>query len=91
MAIVAEWLKMDNDHLLETLESARAKLISGECELVLDFSSVKQLDSAALNRVCELAASASEKKARVGLKSVNVAIYRVLKTAQIASSFIFLD
>ena len=89
MATVKEWVKIDAACVLEGLDAARAKLCAGETELVLDFSSVQRLDSAALTRLSALASIAAEKSASIGMRNVNVDVYRVLKTAQVASRFHF--
>jgi anti-anti-sigma regulatory factor len=91
MAIVAEWLKVDGDHVRESLEAAIARVHEGETELVLDFSPVRRIGSDALAQLCELAAVAEAKKARIAIRGVNVDVYRVLKTARLASGFTFLN
>lgn len=91
MAVVTEWLKIDGEHPLEGLESAITKLSSGASELVLDFSSVRKLDAAALERLNDIAATASEKNVQIVLRGVTIDVYRVLKTAQIAAEFVFLN
>ena len=91
MAIVAEWIKIDSEHVLESMEVARKKLSSGENEAVLDFSSVRRLDAAALRRLNELSEIASDKSARIALRGVTVDVYRVLKAAKIAANFFFLN
>lgn len=91
MAIVAEWVKIDSRHMLESLAVAQTKLDAGESELVLDFSSVERLDAATLNQLTELGAIAAAKSARIGLRGVNIGVYRVLKSAKIAAEFVFLS
>ena len=91
MAIVSEWLKMDDKHMRESLNAACARLQEGETELVLDFSAVKRLDAEALLRLGEIAAIAESKKARIAIRGINVDVYRVLKTARMASRFTFLN
>jgi anti-anti-sigma regulatory factor len=91
MAIVSEWLKMDGEHMRESLNAAGARLQEGETELVLDFSAVKRLDAEALTQLGELAAIAEQRVARIAIRGVNVDVYRVLKTARLASCFTFLN
>lgn len=66
----------------ETLQEALGKLDSARGELVLDFSSVRRIDSSELRALENLAKVAEEKSVKVALKGVNVDVYKVLKLSR---------
>ena len=90
MAMIAVWLKVDGERLAATLQEAGEKLDSAEGEAVLDFSSVRRVDSEALAAMEKLAAVAEEKSVRIVLRGVGIDVYKVLKLVKLAPRFAFL-
>jgi len=89
MAIIAEWLKVDEDSVLQSLQGACDKLETADGEMVLDLSSVRRIDAAAVKTLEKLASSADEKAVKVVLRGVNVEIYKVLKLVKLTRRFTF--
>lgn len=90
MATIAEWVKIDGEHVADSLREAREKLNAADGELVLDFPSVGRIDSKALAAMEKLAGCAEEKGVKIVLRAVNVDIYKVLKLAGLSPRFSFL-
>jgi anti-anti-sigma regulatory factor len=80
---------MDPAHLVQSLQEAIAQLDHAGGEVVLDFSSVQRIDPSALEAMENLAGMAEGKARRLVLQDVNVAVYKVLKLAKLASRFSF--
>jgi anti-anti-sigma regulatory factor len=91
MAMIAVWLKIDGERLVPTLQEAADKLDSADGEVVLDFSSVRRIHPGALSALEKLANAADSKSVKVGLRGVNVEVYRVLKLVKMAARFSFLN
>jgi anti-anti-sigma regulatory factor len=89
MTTIAEWYKVDGEHLAQSLNEIREKLSSAEGEAVLDFSSVARIDTTGLRAMEELAVAAQTKNLTVELRAVNVAVYKVLKLARLTPQFSF--
>lgn len=83
-------LKIDAERFDDCLREARAKLDSARGETVLDFSSVQRIDPKAIGAMEELAGLADVKGVKIGLRGVNVEIYKVLKLVKLAPRFCFL-
>ncbi len=75
--------------LVDGLREAAHKLDGAPGELVLDFSAVARMDAKALHCMEELAVAAESKSVKVGLRNVNVDIYKVLKLVKLAPRFSF--
>lgn len=74
--------------MTSVLEQAAGKLdVAGE--LVLDFSSVRRIDSSAVRALEEFARIADEKSAKVVVRGVSVDVYKVLKLVKLARRFSF--
>ena len=82
------YLEVSGDGAARAIEDAGQKLASEE-ELTLDFSRVARIDPGALRALEALALAAEEKSAKVALRSVNVAVYKVLTLARLTSRFSF--
>lgn len=91
MAMIAVFLKIDGERMVDCLREAREKLHGTDGETVLDFSSVLRIDPKALKAMEELADAAEAKAVTVGLRGVNVNIYKVLKLVRLAPRFGFLN
>ena len=89
MATIAMKFKVEAEHVVDALQETREHLDSADAAVVLDFSSVRRIDPAALQAMEDLAATADEKTVKVGLHGVNVNIYKVLKLTKLAPRFSF--
>jgi len=91
MAMIAVWLKIDEQRVVPALHEAAEKLDSVEGEVALDFSSVQRIDSTAVRALEEFARLAESKGVKVVLRGVSVSIYKVLKLVQLAPRFSFVS
>lgn len=80
---------IDEQHAISALQEAGEKLNPADREAVLDFSSVRRVDSNALRAMEEFARIADEKAVKVVLRGVNVDVYKVLKLVKLARRFSF--
>jgi anti-anti-sigma regulatory factor len=90
MTMNAEWLEIDGERVVQSLQAAREALDSAHSDVVLDFSSVRRIDPNALRAMEKLAGLADGKAVKVVLRGVNVDIYKVLKLVKLTSRFSFL-
>jgi len=88
--MIAEWFKIDGESVAHGLQEAGEKLGRTEGEVVLDFSSVRRIDPSAVREMEKLAGVADDKAIKIGLRGVNVDIYKVLKLVRLAPRFSFL-
>jgi anti-anti-sigma regulatory factor len=91
MAMMAVWLKIDEERFVQALQEAGEKLDSAEGDVVLDFSSVLRIDAGGLRTMEEFAGTADDKGVKVALRGVNVGVYKVLKLVKLASRFSFVN
>lgn len=91
MGTVATWLNIDEGCVLPALREAAEKLDENVGEIILDFSSVRRLDSSSLRAIEQLASIAEKKSAKVVISGVNVDVYKVLKLVKLASRFSFVS
>jgi anti-anti-sigma regulatory factor len=82
-------LIVDSGQPLQTLQEAQEKVASSKTDLMLDFSAVKRVDPATLQALEGLAILAGDHHVNVALCGVDVAVYKVLKLAKLASQFSF--
>ncbi len=87
--MTAELSKVDPERVADCLQEAHAKLDCVKGEAVLDFSSVRRIDAKAIRAMEELAGLADAKAVKIGLRGVNVEIYKVLKLVKLAPRFSF--
>ena len=87
MATIAVLLKLDEQSVPQALLEAGEKLDGVEGKAILDFSSVRRIDSSALKAMEEFAGKADTQGVKVVLRGVNVDIYKVLTLAQLVSRF----
>lgn len=80
---------IDGKHVISALQEAGEKLNPADGEAVLDFSSVRRVDSNALRAIEEFARIADEKAVKVVLRGVNVDVYKVLKLVRLTRRFSF--
>jgi anti-anti-sigma regulatory factor len=91
MAMIAVWLKIDEDRVAQALREAGQKLDGIEREVVLDFSSVRRIDPSVVRAMEEFARIADDKGVKVALRGLNVDVYKVLKLVKLASRFSFVN
>jgi len=89
MAVIAVWIKIDEERVVEGLQEAVEKLDSAEGEVVVDFSSVGRIDSSAIRALEGFADAADDKGVKVVLCGVNVDVYKVLKLVKLGSRLSF--
>ena len=89
MARDAAWLSVEADGVDDALRQARRRLENAQNELVLDFASVRRIDSSALRALDELTDAASGKGIQLVLNKVSVDIYKVLKLMGLTSRLSF--
>jgi len=88
--MTAMLFKIDPERVADSLQELCAKLDSAKGETILDFSSVQRIDVKAIQAMEELARLADARAVKVGLRGVNVEIYKVLKLVKLAHRFSFL-
>ena len=91
MTMIAVFLNIDEQRVALALKEAGEKLDSAEGEAVLDFSSVRRIDSSALRAMEEFSRIADEKAIKVVLRGVNVDVYKVLKLVKLTQRFSFVN
>jgi ABC-type transporter Mla MlaB component len=91
MAMIAVWLKIDEERVVQALQEAGETLDNVEGEAALDFSAVRRIDPRALSAMEEFASIADERGIKVVLRGVNVGVYKVLKLVKLASRFSFVS
>jgi anti-anti-sigma regulatory factor len=91
MAIIASWVRVDEERAVQDIEDARDKLDTADGELVLDFASVRRIDPGAIRAMERLAGAADDKAIKVVLRSVNVEVYKVLKLVRLTRRFSFIS
>jgi anti-anti-sigma regulatory factor len=89
MAMIAEWMRVDGERVVQALQAAGEKLDTVDGELVLDFSSVHRIDPGAVRAMEKLAGMADDKTVKVVLRGVNIDIYKVLKLVKLTPRFSF--
>lgn len=72
------------------IRDAAEQLDTGRSELLLDFSAVQRIDSAALLHLEALAAKAHANSVKIAIRGVSVDVYKVLKLIAVAGHFSFL-
>ncbi len=91
MAMLPVFLNIDEERVVPALQEARRNLDCAQGEAILDFSSVRRIDSGALQAMEEFARIADDKAVRVVLRGVNVDVYKVLKLVKLAHRFSFVN
>jgi anti-anti-sigma regulatory factor len=88
-AIMAEFVKVDQENVIALLKEASRDLAKAEREVVVDCSSLEWVDSAIVKALQEFADTADRAGVKVGLRSVNIGVYKVLKLVRLAERFFF--
>ena len=89
--MIAVFLNIDETCVVPALREAGEKLDGTEGEAVLDFSSVRRLDSNAVSAIEEVARLAEQKNVKIVLRGVNVDVYKVLKLMKLTRRFSFVN
>jgi anti-anti-sigma regulatory factor len=91
MTLIAGWLKINEECVVQALREAGETLDSCGSELLLDFSSMRRIDPRAIRGMEEFAGLADGKGVKVVLRGVNVDVYRVFKLVKLTSRFSFVS
>jgi anti-anti-sigma regulatory factor len=91
MAVMAVFVDIDEERIVLALQEAAEKLDRMQSEAIVDFSSVRRLDSSALQALEEFARIADEKAVKVALRGVNIDVYKVLKLVKLTWRFSFVN
>jgi anti-anti-sigma regulatory factor len=91
MSLMAVWLKVDEERVVQALQEAAEKLDIAEGEVMLDFSSVPRIDVSGLMALEEFVGRADDKGVKVALRGVNVSVYKVLKLVKLTSRLSFVN
>jgi anti-anti-sigma regulatory factor len=89
--MTAMLLNIDEKRAAPALHEAGEKLDRAEGEAVLDFSSVRRVDSSTLRALEEFARTADEKAVKVVLRGVSVDVYKVFKLVKLTRRFTFVS
>ena len=89
MALTVVWLKFDEERIAQALQEAMGKLNSIENKVILDFSSVRRIDSGELRVMEDFVGIADSRGVKIVLRGVSVDIYKVLKLVKLAPRFVF--
>lgn len=89
MSAIALFLNMDEKRVVAALQEAAGTLDRAQGEAVLDFRSIRRIDSAVLQALEDFARAADDKKVKVVLRGVNVDVYKVLKLVKLTQRFSF--
>ena len=92
MAMIAVFLKIDEERVVPALQEAGEKLDGTEGEAVLDFSSVRRIDTSGATSDARSSSDWPTTKAvKVVLRGVNVDVYKVLKLVKLTPRFSFVN
>jgi len=91
MTTTAQVQRVNGDNVAHALEDIGAKLSGSEGDVVMDFSSVRRIDPAAVRAFEDLATAADENAVKIILQGVNVDVYKVLKLARLTARFTFVN
>ena len=89
MAAIAECQEIEETRVVPALEEALQKLDTADQEMVLDLSSVRRVDTRALQALEALAAAAEAKGMKIALRGTSTEVYKVLKLMKLAPRFTF--
>ena len=91
MAITAVFLNIDEERVVLDLQEAGRNLDCTQGEAIVDFSSVRRIDSSALKALEEFARIAEDKTVKIVLRGVSVDVYKVFKLVKLAHRFSFVN
>ncbi len=79
------------DGIVPALKEAARDLDKAQGEIVLDFSSLRRIDSSGLRALAEFAQQAEEKSAKVVIRGAHIDVYKVLKLMKLTRRFSFIN
>lgn len=82
--MIAVRLKIDGERVLAALKEASEKLEGAEGEVILDFSSVRRVETGALQELSALTAAAEQKGVTLVAHGVSPELYKILKLTEFA-------
>ena len=91
MGMIGMLLNIDEATATPSLREVGEKLDGTKGEIVLDFTSVRRMDSSALRAIEDLSRQADKKRVKITLRGVNIGIYKVLKLMKLTGLFSFAD
>jgi len=91
MAMIAVFLNIDETCVVPALREAGEKLDGTEGEAVLEFSSIRRIDTSGVGALEDLVRLADAKKIKVVLRGVSVDVYKVLKLMKLTRRFSFVN
>ena len=91
MANVSEWVKIEGDAVQASLQQAHDKVSHAQGGVVLDFSSLRRMDTTVVSALEALLVSADENGVKLALRGVNIEAYKVLKLSRLSSRFSFVS
>ena len=91
MSTIAAFLNVDEERVAPALQEAADNLDRGQGEAILNFSSVRRIDSSGLRALEDFARVADEKAVQIVLRGVNVDVYKVLKLVKLTGRFSFVN
>jgi anti-anti-sigma regulatory factor len=91
MPMIPVFLNIAEERVVLDLQEAGENLDCTQGEAVLDFSSVRRIDSSALQAIEDFARIADEKAVKIVLRGVSVDIYKVFKLVKLAHRFSFVN
>jgi anti-anti-sigma regulatory factor len=83
-------LTIEEERIVPVLQDTARSLDRGQGEVVLDFSSVRRIDTCALRALEDFAGVADEKAVKIVLRGVNADVYKVLKLVNLTLRISFL-
>lgn len=89
MSKVALFFKVDGERVADSIRKVRTD--GSGSPIVLDFASVRRIDTETLQVIEALANVAATEACQINFRGVNVEIYKVLKLVSLASRFCFVN
>ena len=87
----ALFVKVNDERVVACLQEAASSIDGAQGETVLDFSSVRRIDSGALRALEDFARVCDEKAVKIVLRGVSVDVYKVLKLVKLTQRFSFVN
>lgn len=89
MATMKVFIKLQESGITESLNNAAGKLPA--VQPVLDFSSIRRINPSALRALEELASAGDGQAVKIDIRGIDVSVYKVLKVANLAQRFSFVN
>jgi anti-anti-sigma regulatory factor len=82
---------LEEERIISILRKAAGNLDGPHTEAVLDFSSVRRIDSGAVRALEDFAQVTDERGVKIVLRGANVDVYKVLKLLRLTERFSFVN